>query len=248
MSRDKDVWENLGITDPYYAVATFDNFRSAAIDEKARREFFESGSRHVAEVWSEIESRFDVELRPKHALDYGCGVGRISLPMAAKCGRVTGVDISRAMLNETRRNMTEKGIENISLQTTEEFENADADIYDFVHTYIVLQHVNPSVGCGIIEKITQRLAPGGFGMIHITHTNLSSPLRRLRFTIYRDVPFVHRFLNALRGRSKPLMPMYEYDRDRVRGILDANACTARFEVPTDHGFLGEMIFFRKSSV
>jgi 2-polyprenyl-3-methyl-5-hydroxy-6-metoxy-1,4-benzoquinol methylase len=245
MSNGKETWEDFGATDAYYAVATYEKFRSSKIDAAAKAEFFATGREHLDEVWLEFERLFGEVERPHRALDYGCGVGRILLPMAERCGSVVGVDISTAMLAEARKNADEGSIANVELQEAAEFIAADGDRYDLVHTYIVMQHIEPQIGYEIIRKLVERLVPGGLGMIHVTFRDSSPPFTRLRFRIYRDVPGVHKLLNKLRGRTERFMPMYEYDRNKVLEILKTNGCEPAFEKPTDHGFAGAMFFFRK---
>lgn len=245
MSKAKDIWEDYGVNDAYFAVSTFDKFRSSNIDDKARAEFFDSGHIHVDEIWGELERSFDTQVHSKRAVDYGCGVGRILLPMAGRCEQATGVDISSAMLDETRRNADAMGVDGVRLQTVDEFCAADDDTYDLVHSYIVLQHINPAIGYRIIRTLLERLEPGGFGMLHVTFTDPSSAFQRLRFKIYRDVPGIHRLMNMVRGIKERLMPMYEYDRDRVLELLAVHGCEVSSIKDTDHGFMGGMIFFRK---
>lgn len=247
MSKANDIWEDYAETEAYFAVSTHDRFRSSNIDDDAKAEFFKSGQQHIDEIWAEIEREFNVEIKPAIALDYGCGVGRLVLPLAKRCANVIGVDISATMLTETKRNAEERGLENVRVQNDVEFWDVDADTYDFVHSYIVLQHIKPVTGYQIVEKIVKRLEKGGCGMLHFTFTDGSSAFRRWRFRIYRDVPGVHAFLNWIRGKSERLMPMYEYDRERVFQILHKNGCRETFVRATDHGFIGAMIFFRKNS-
>jgi SAM-dependent methyltransferase len=247
MSKAKDIWQGYAVKDAYFAVSTFDKFRSSNIDDAAKAEFFESGRVHVDELWNEFERSSNTELSPKRVLDYGCGVGRILLPMARKCEQATGVDISSAMLDETRRNAQAMRVEGVRLQTADEFFAADADTYDLVHSYIVLQHIDPAIGYQIIDKMLERLEPGGFGMLHVTFTDPSSAFQRFRFKVYRDVPGVHRLMNLVRGIKERLMPMYEYDRDRVLATLREQGCEIATVKETDHGFLGGMIFFRKKA-
>ena len=245
MSKHKDIWEEYGVNDAYFAVSTFDKFRSSNIDESAKAEFFDTGRVHIDEVWTELESAFGNQIHTKRAIDYGCGVGRLLLPMAAKSDSVTGVDISSAMLDETRRNAEAMGRSNVTLQTADEFMVADEDTYDLVHSYIVLQHISPVLGYQIIDKLVRRLEPGGFGMLHVTFKDPSSSFQQFRFKIYRDVPGVHRLMNLVRGIKERLMPMYEYDREKVLAILSDHGCEVSAIRDTDHGFLGGMIFFRK---
>ena len=245
MGKAKEIWEDFAANDPYFAVSTFDKFRSSNIDDEAKAEFFETGRQHIEEIWDDFRREFKIDPKPARALDYGCGVGRLVLPLAEKCESVTGVDIADAMLDETRRNAAAGGLKNVTVQNADEFWEADEDRYDLVHSYIVLQHIEPATGYKIVEKIVARLETGGLGMLHLTFKDSAPTFRRLRSRIYRDVPGVHRVLNLIRGKSEGVMPMYEYDRERILKILDKNGCRETFLRETDHGFLGAMIFFRK---
>ena len=244
-NHNKAVWDELGERDPYYAVVTHDEFRRSNIDDDAKAEFFRMGREHLEEIWPEFEKAAGGPLKPGSAIDYGCGVGRVLLALSERCEVVTGVDISRSMLDEARRNASGAERGNISYQTVDDFLTSDGDRYDLVHSFIVLQHVPPTVGCRIISTLTQRLKEGGVGMIHVTYQNTAPWFTRLRFRLYRDVPGVHRLSNALQRRDFPFMPMYEYDLPAVRGILRSNQCEIVNEKDTDHGFLGKMLFFRK---
>ena len=62
--------------------------------------------------------------RPLDALDAGCGTGFLSLELAARGHRVTGIDFAPAMLAEARRKAAERG-------ASIRFEEADAEQLPF---------------------------------------------------------------------------------------------------------------------
>ena len=245
MSRAKEIWESLAATDAYFAVSTFDRFHASKIDAEAKEDFFQTGRDHVKRIWTEFESGFGMGLQPRRVLDYGCGVGRILIPLAERCETVVGVDISPKMLKETRKNCEERNVTNIELQTAADFAADENATYDLVHSYIVLQHIDPKIGNELIRKMVERLEPGGVGMLHVTYFDPSPIGKRLRFLIYRDVPIVHRMLNVIRGKIEPVMPMYEYDLGLIFRILRENSCNSSFVRFSDHGWFGESIFFKK---
>lgn len=245
MGNDKAIWEELGERDAYYAVLTYEQFRVGNLDNNTREEFFESGRGHVEEVAAEFECATGERLSGSSAIDYGCGVGRVLLPLADRFEAATGVDISSSMLDECRRNAAEFGKENIQLQTAQEFMTAEKETCDFVHTFIVLQHVRPSIGYEIVNTLLKRLRVGGRAMIHLTYRSTAPWFRRLRSRVYRDVPGIHRFSGIFSGRDARFMPMYEYDLARTKEIFRLNACKIISEIETDHGFLGKMFFLSK---
>src|SRR5580700_5128335 len=114
MSTDT-AWEEWGRRDPYFGVITNPQFRSAGIDENAKREFFASGEHHVHGVMSTIRKHIDPKFAPRTVLDFGCGVGRLLIPFAKIAEAVVGLDVSPSMLEEARRNCDEQRLHNVRL-------------------------------------------------------------------------------------------------------------------------------------
>ncbi|MBX3282804.1 MAG: methyltransferase domain-containing protein [Acidobacteria bacterium] len=246
MNERKELWEEIGTSEAYWAVATHDKFRASNLNSDLKEDFLASGREHVNDVWQTFERLLGNELKPTRALDYGCGVGRLVLPLAERCDHVIGVDISSAMLREAAKNAESRGLSNITLQTVDEFiadENAE---YDFVHTYIVLQHIRPAIGYAMIETMLDRLKVGGHAMIHTTFVDKSPLFGRIRARLYRDVPGVHRSLNLIRGRTLPFVPVYTYDLERVRSIFRDRRLDILDEREIDHSVVGRMFFLKRS--
>lgn len=245
MRDGKKIWEEIAEREAYFGVSTFEKYRAADLDDDAKREFFETGREHVDFVFRKLETAFGPLEKPAKALDYGCGVGRVLIPLAERCESVVGVDISPRMLDESRKNLSAAGLDSFELRSAEEFLDDDDAEFDLIHSFIVLQHVEPQIGYRIIEKMLESLRAGGVGMIHVTHTDNAPVFTRLRSRVYRDFPFVHR---AIRRGNRPFIPMYSYDMSRVAELFESSGCSVRKSIPTDHGYLGEMIFFRKEAM
>ena len=247
MDKNRETWEKFGECDPYYAVVTSAEFRASNLDEAAKEAFFELGRKHFEEIWTEFEAIAGPDFRPKKAVDYGCGVGRVLLPLAGCCGLAVGVDISRPMLDEAARNAAALGLQNVKFQDVVQFLSDEQETYDLVHTFIVIQHIPPATGYGIIERLVGRLSPGGVGMLHVTFKNSAPFLARMRSRLYRDVPGLHTLANKLRGLDDPFMPVYEYDLNNVLSLFEAKGCEVVKEKNTDHGFRGKMFYIIKAA-
>lgn len=245
MDDRKQLWEEIGTSEAYWAVATHDKFRAENLNSELKEDFLESGREHIEEVWQTFRELLSRYLRPERAIDYGCGVGRLVIPLAKHSEQAIGVDISSAMLMEAKQNAEAAGCSNIELQTVDEFICDEAAEYDLVHTYIVLQHIDPAIGYSVIERLLERLKGGGYAMIHTTFKDTSPFFGRMRARVYRDVPGVHRALNLIRGRHVPFVPVYTYDIERVRKIFAEYRCETLLEKDTDHSLLGKMFFLRK---
>jgi 2-polyprenyl-3-methyl-5-hydroxy-6-metoxy-1,4-benzoquinol methylase len=85
MSTD-NAWVQWGEKDPYFAVITDPKFRSDRLDDKARSEFFQSGHNHVRYLLDMCRKQAGAAFQPKRVLDFGCGVGRVTIPFAEQPG------------------------------------------------------------------------------------------------------------------------------------------------------------------
>src|SRR5882724_6849972 len=114
------VWKHLGKTDPYWAVATAPEYHRDRLTETALDSFFASGERHVEFVLDTIRSHFDAKFIPRSCLDFGCGVGRLTIPFTQKCHAVVGLDISEDMLEEARKNGARFDVANVEFRTSDD--------------------------------------------------------------------------------------------------------------------------------
>lgn len=72
-------WDELARTDPLWAIITLPDKKG---NKWGIEEFFETGIKEVMEVLRHSES-LGVNLQRRRALDFGCGVGRLTQAMAA---------------------------------------------------------------------------------------------------------------------------------------------------------------------
>jgi len=93
----------MGRRDPYFGVITHPKFRLADMNEQSRREFFGLCVAHVDYLMRNDSPYVDPAFVPKARLGLGCGVGRTSFH-SPDCPAVVGVDVSVAMLEESRKN------------------------------------------------------------------------------------------------------------------------------------------------
>jgi SAM-dependent methyltransferase len=242
------AWEAYGAADPYFGVLSDDRFRAADRDGEARRAFFAAGERDVAAVFRVFAERPGGEPAPRRALDFGCGVGRLVIPLARRCEAVVGVDVSPSMLTEAARNCREAGVANVSFARSDDRLSALEGTFDFVHSYIVFQHVPPRRGEAIFRLLLDRLEPGGRGAVHFTFGRDASRLRHLVHAARGALPGVNGLVNLAQRRrwGYPFMQMHLYDPARLLRILHGAGCPDVHLSLTDHGgWLGAMLYFRK---
>lgn len=253
MLRDTDRdWEIFGRTTPYFAVYTDEKFLPENLDEVARAEFFATGERHVERTLELIRRYLAADFAPARTLDFGCGVGRLVLPLARRFPFVVGVDVSRSMLAEARRNCESPGLSNVEFVESDDDLSRVTGTFDFIHSYIVMQHIPRARGEALFQRLLTRLNPGGIGAVHFTYTRHEwlrsvTPARRFARWLTESVPGWHGIINLAKGRSfnHPIMHMTSYDLNRLLSILQEHACQQVHAHFTNHsGHWGVMLLFQ----
>lgn len=225
MKRTDHDWERWGATSPYYGVLSVDRFRDAALSDELKAEFFASGERHVASIMDRIAADLGAPATPARVLDFGCGVGRLAIPFSTRAtGGVVAMDISPSMLAEAASNSAEKSIGNIDFVKSDDELSLASGEYDIVHSYIVLQHIHPARGHGIIARLASKVREGGYLAIQF-YTACNAPaLMRLLVKARYVLPPANWARNAL--RSRPLfeqsMQLHTYDLAKVLRTLRMN--------------------------
>lgn len=247
MSSAEKEWEKFGRTNPYYAVYMLDKFKVENIDSSAREQFFQSGEDYVQRIWQDIERYFIADFRPNAAVDFGCGVARLTLPIATRSRKVTAVDISENMIREGRANAASYDIGNVDFVKDSSNLSSFTGGFDFIHSFIVFQHIKPKIGEVIFRKLIKTLLPGGIGVIHFTYSNKHySSKQKFRTKLYRDFKSVYKLRNiVLRRVDEQFMPIYYYDLNKLFLILQENGCHNCHVRFSFHGMEGALLFFQK---
>ena len=234
--RTAEDWEELARREPYFAVLTHDDLLGVQSSDVATTAFFETGEADVASLLEAIAAARGRETSLTAALDFGCGVGRLTLPLARRADRVVACDIAPTMLVHARQNAEKAGLHNVTFIENRELTQLPGDQFDLICSLLVLQHIPPSTGYEIIRTLLRLLAPGGVAALHLTFERPGGGLRRLARAARANSRFVHRAVSTIRHEKQlPYMQMNEYDeRILARDIAAAGAqVVTRF--PTRHG-------------
>lgn len=245
MNTDK-AWERLGKTEPYFGVLSAPRFEQPGDTEK--REFFERGAQHV-EWLSSMFHELGHELAPRRALDFGCGVGRVTIPLARISQEVVGADVSQSVLAEAQKNAAE--LSNVQFVGTDDTLSSLNGRFDFVHSYIVFQHIPPARGLRMVQILVDHLEEGGWAALHFVYATTAPPWWRAASWVRRNVPLAQGLTNVLRGNPirRPYMQMNLYPLDRLFALLQQSGChrvSTRF---SRHGYFdGVMVAFQRGAL
>ena len=103
------AWETLGRVDPYWAVISNDAYHGRRLTDQQLAAFLKSGADHVDDIWRTCRRLFGDDFAPRRVLDFGCGVGRVTLPLARRVDAVVAIDIADSMLSVARELLERNG-------------------------------------------------------------------------------------------------------------------------------------------
>lgn len=150
-------WDHLAELDPYWAILSDSSKRFGEWD---RGEFFESGK---APIHALMEKAADLghPVGRGTALDFGCGVGRLTRALAEHFDQCVGVDISEQMISEARRLNSDVSNCTFTVNVEDSLPYGDGE-FDLVYTKLVLQHLpHRAAILSYMAELSRALAPGG---------------------------------------------------------------------------------------
>jgi SAM-dependent methyltransferase len=158
----KENWEAFGDQDPLWAILTVPDRRGGRWDLD---EFLQTGETEIAGVLDELAA-FGVRVRPGRALDFGCGVGRLTQALAGRFERSDGVDIATSMVEEARRinRFGDRVQYHLNAGDLSLFESQS---FDLVLSIIVLQHMEPEYAARYIAEFVRVLKVGGIAVFQL---------------------------------------------------------------------------------
>lgn len=159
----KKHWEAFSREDPLWAVLTDSARVGGRWDLK---EFLATGEHEVADYLEELEQLRAAPVRGR-ALDFGCGVGRLTQALAERFERCDGVDIAEPMIAEARRINQRAERVRYHVNDAPNLALFVDDSFDFVLSSIVLQHMEPRYAKAYITEFVRVLKPGALALFQV---------------------------------------------------------------------------------
>jgi SAM-dependent methyltransferase len=196
-------WDEVGRDAPLEAVLTRPSDAAASSWDVDR--FFDTGRADAARFIEQLAARAPSAGR-RRALDFGCGVGRVTRALSAHFETVVGVDASRSMIEKARRlNAAYSGCAFV-LNRAADLGQFPSAHFDVVYSRLVLQHLPPSSVRRYIPELIRVLAPNGCLMLQLPDVICRDPE-----DLYRAAPVAgSRWKRAIPAWLVRLYRQYKY--------------------------------------
>ena len=166
LAEIKKAWTHLGIERPHFSVLT------------ERRFLPENISGSLEQFWKtgQLEADCLANIAQRHAsgnpanqtcVEFGCGVGRVTIGLARQYARVHAYDISATHLAQARRRAQDAGMSNIVFHQCSDDPLAGLERCDLYYSTIVLQHNPPVIISRLIRNALRCLNPSGIALFQV---------------------------------------------------------------------------------
>ncbi|MBA4417155.1 MAG: hypothetical protein C0392_04495 [Syntrophus sp. (in: bacteria)] len=209
-------WDEMGRDDPLWAIL-------GAPDKRGRmwqvEKFFKTGVEQINEVMHNI-TLLEHPFRKGKALDFGCGVGRLTQPLADYFDEVHGIDIAPSMIELANAYNRFPDKCSYHLNNTDDLRKFDNGFFDFIYSYITLQHIAPQYTVHYIKEFLRVLAPDGLLLFQLPSESRTL-LGKLKPYIRPLVPSaVLRLSRRIRYGYEIKMEMYGINKNKVIGLIE----------------------------
>lgn len=152
------AWEDWGTVDPLFAILTESKYRHGGGDVG---EFLVGGEGVVGDLLAQAEA-LGIGQNRDAALDFGCGVGRLTGGLSRHFASVTGVDVAPSMVDAARQLLVDRPNCEFTVNHFNDLRFIPDGSFDFVLSLLVLQHLDSTHAVqSFLREFVRVLRPGG---------------------------------------------------------------------------------------
>ncbi|MEM6526826.1 MAG: class I SAM-dependent methyltransferase, partial [Chloroflexota bacterium] len=154
-------WNRLGAINPLWAILTSDENWDMEV-------FLKTGEQEIDRRIKQVQEFHPIDVG--RALDFGCGVGRLTQPLAKHFEQVDGVDVAQTMIDIARDINRFEGRCTYHHNEKSDLTLFPDDTFDLINSSLVLQHIPRPASLNYIREFMRVLKPGGLAFFQVVNT------------------------------------------------------------------------------
>ncbi|HEX4309050.1 MAG TPA: class I SAM-dependent methyltransferase [Acidobacteriaceae bacterium] len=237
LERLRSDWDALAKRDALWAILTDGTKADGGWDVA---DFFETGEIEIATVMGYLGEVGCLPDAAGAALDFGCGVGRLTQAMGRRFAACVGVDISEEMI---RRAEGLNPYAHCSYMTSvTKWLLFAEESFVFVYSNIVLQHMPRKLAVGYLREFVRVLEPGGVLVFGVQDSFVAKDVAS-RVERMRDVLRLRTRWKSVMGRRDGDMQLHLLSEAEVReAVRPAMVVDVRLTNTAAKDFNGRLVY------
>ena len=223
LENSRRVWEALARSDPYWAVCADPRKQDGKWNAP---ELLATGVFEVETVLSFVRgSGLSVRCNGK-ALDFGCGVGRLTQALSKYFPECYGVDISSGMVSTAIALAKDSPNCHFLVNQVPDLSWFGSNSFSFIYSSIVLQHIEPDYVTKYLREFARVLEPGGILVFQIPDHRNGEWIKRMRehLRLRTRLRRLLTFVGVAESPPRSGWSMHCYGEQKIRHLLSSDSC------------------------
>jgi len=231
LKSQERYWHRVGEREPFWSVLSSPDYASKRqLNLNDMTSFYQSGEDVINQILLDVAHVLKDSVvwfgggLGNIALDFGCGVGRLSAALIHRFLSVVCIDHSQSHL-DTMMTLNHRRIlplhSKFAGAEIEHFNQKEHGGADFAVSVLTLQHMIPELQAAAIEHLCDALAIGGAAYIQT-------------LTFYTDAPYIAARCDPNRATLEPGMHLHYLPLDEIKRHLQLRSCSVLTHQLCDH--------------
>jgi SAM-dependent methyltransferase len=212
LARISETWNTLASQKPLEAILA----PAAGSPNQKPEAFFRSGEEEIEGVMRYLPSTHR-SIPRRRALDFGCGIGRLTQPLCGYFDEVHGVDIAPRMIEQAQARNKHPGRCHYHHNPGARLAPFPDRSFDLIYSNITLQHLKPHLIKGYLIEFLRSLSLDGLLIFQLPAAPRSN-LMRHRIRTMTPQAILDRY-RRIRHGDVPLADTYYLGKDEVCGFI-----------------------------
>ncbi|HYA43523.1 MAG TPA: class I SAM-dependent methyltransferase [Syntrophobacteraceae bacterium] len=166
VERIREAWTLLGTTRPHWSVLTDKRYLPENIEGSIGK-FWASGELEAQRL-DRVLARHDYDkVAARTCVEFGCGVGRVTIPLGRRFAWVYAYDISPGHLELAGEHAVEEAVNNVSFIQCSETLLDPLLRCDVFYSQLVFQHNPPPIIFVLVKNALRALKPAGIAIFQV---------------------------------------------------------------------------------